>query len=187
MIMNKTSANNSSYRWLILNTDDKMYFTYYQDAAGGTASQSKCDTAFGAGDVGVWRHVAVTIDVSAQAFTFYIDGVAKADTVTVSNASSIYDCTDDFQVGANYTETTGYFDGQIDDLRFWDDIRTGAEVLANKDKELVGNETNLIGYWKLNNNYTDDAKSSDLTGVNTPVFTTDIAFGAAYLKPKRYW
>lgn len=37
-------------------------------------------------------------------------------------------------------------------------------------------KSKLVGYWKLNNDYTDSAKSSDLTAANSPVFSVDVPF-----------
>ena len=37
----------------------------------------------------------------------------------------------------------------MSDVRLWSDVRTQAEIQANKDIILSGNESNLKGYWKL--------------------------------------
>jgi hypothetical protein len=59
----------------------------------------------------------------------------------------------------------------------WDDIRTADEIRGNMNRELVGNETNLVGYWKFNNNYLDEtSNNNDLTASGSPVFSTDYAF-----------
>jgi hypothetical protein len=41
------------------------------------------------------------------------------------------------------------FHGQIADLRVWNTARLAADILANFDNRLVGNEAGLVGYWKL--------------------------------------
>ncbi|AZR72537.1 hypothetical protein BBF96_03545 [Anoxybacter fermentans] len=46
---------------------------------------------------------------------------------------------------------TCYFDGTIYEARFWRGIaRTQAEIQADMDKHLTGDETGLIGYWTFN-------------------------------------
>jgi hypothetical protein len=49
----------------------------------------------------------------------------------------------------------GCFNGLVDELRIWNVARTDAEIMANFDKALVGNEAGLVGYWKF-----DDAPGS---------------------------
>ena len=73
------------------------------------------------------------------------------------------------------------FDGDIDEVRVWNDIRSEAELDDNYLTELVGDEANLQGYWKFNNDagvgYTSN--SNDLTNENTATFTTDVPFTGA--------
>ena len=81
----------------------------------------------------------------------------------------------------------GHIDGVMDDIRIWDDIRTQGEIQANDDTQLNGNEANLVAYWMLNNNSEDKGEitdpagsdSEDATLVNSPVYDTDVPFGAA--------
>lgn len=62
-------------------------------------------------------------------------------------------------------------DGAIDDCRMWHIDRTEPEIRAALLSELVGNETNLEGYWKLNGNYDDtDANMNDAVPSGAPFF-----------------
>ena len=80
---------------------------------------------------------------------------------------------------------TIFCDGHFDELRIWTDIRTAQEISDNYQTELVGNEANLVGYWKFNNDLTDETSNSyDLTGVNSPTFSTDIPSWAAATVPE---
>ncbi len=42
------------------------------------------------------------------------------------------------------------FQGVLDDLRMWNITRTQAQIKSTMNIELAGNETGLVGYWKLN-------------------------------------
>ncbi len=42
------------------------------------------------------------------------------------------------------------FGGYIDEFRVWKVARSAAEIMANYNKGLAGNETGLVGYWKFN-------------------------------------
>ena len=40
--------------------------------------------------------------------------------------------------------------GLLSDVRVWKGVRTAAEIAANKNQRLLGNEANLVAYWPLN-------------------------------------
>ena len=54
-----------------------------------------------------------------------------------------------------------FFTGKIDEIRFWDDIRTQAEIKANMHTELSGSESNLVAYYNFNDG--SGTTSTDLT------------------------
>lgn len=124
---------------------------------------------------GSWYHIACSISGSTVAF--YVNGVAYGSTGTLSYARSI-NANNEFRVGATALVET--FDGKIDEVRVWNDTRSAGEILANKDVELTGAESNLISYWKFNNDYDDaNTNSNDLTGFASPSFSGIPAFGIA--------
>lgn len=142
-------------------------------------SFASCDTALSGGDVGAWKHIAVSVDVSVPSFEFYFNGSLQSDTVGASSATSIRDGNSRTAIGAQHTSTTPilFFDGKIDEVRIWNDIRTSGEILANYKKQLVGNESNLVANWRFNNSYTDlTSNANDLTAYNTPTFSTSVPF-----------
>lgn len=142
-----------------------------------TVSSSSVSYTF---QLGVYYHVAFTYDASAGEVKLYVNGVQVGATQTGAR-TSIYDGTADFRIGCRFSSVAiEFFDGIIDEVRVWNDIRTADEIRGNMRRELVGNEANLQGYWKLNNNYTDSTSNgNDLTGTGSPVFTTSSAFSTA--------
>ena len=65
----------------------------------------------------------------------------------------------------------------IDDVRLWSVVRTGTEINNNKSIQLLGTETNLNAYWRLNNNLVDKtANGNTLTNNGSAVFSTDTPF-----------
>lgn len=129
-----------------------------------------------------WFHVAGTYDGSAM--KVYLNGTLVG-TTTVSGTlgtTSIAIFIGRFNDGAN-----GSIDCKIDDVRVWNVARTQSEIDSNKSTELVGNETGLILYSKLNNAYTDEtSNANDFSPTNSPVFTTDVPFTGAggYVNPQ---
>jgi hypothetical protein len=134
---------------------------------------------------GIWYHLAVTVDISVPTMVFYFDGSAVASSMTLTAATSIRtDGSADFAIGAvnaNGTNESDYFDGLLDDVRFWNDIRTANEIANNRRRELSGSEGGLLGYWKLNEDYVDATGNNNLTGHGSPVFSKDRAFKESYL------
>ncbi len=45
---------------------------------------------------------------------------------------------------------TDFFNGQINEVRIWDHVRTQPQIQANMNQNLTGNEAGLIAYWKMN-------------------------------------
>jgi len=108
------------------------------------------------------HHIALAYDADAVGNdpTIYIDGVSVAiteDSTPVGTRTT--DVGSDLIIGNN-AATTSTFDGAIDDVRMWSDTRTAAEISANKDAELTGNESGLVGYWKFNENTGTTANDS---------------------------
>lgn len=154
-----------------------LNFIASDTGADPTVSTSTISYTF---STGTWYHVAFAYDASAGSVDFYVNGIQQGTTQTGAR-TSLYDNTSAFAIGTRFsTVATEFFDGVIDDVRVWNDIRTATEIRGNYKRELVGNETNLVGYWKLNNDYTDEtSNANDLTASGSPVFTTSAAFSTA--------
>jgi hypothetical protein len=126
--------------------------------------------------IGTWSYVAVSRNSSTKKLRIYINGAYKEELSYTNNATGGSDA--DFKVGVSQAFGTEAFDGLIDELRIWNDVRTDDEIAANYKKDVTG-ETGLVGYWKLNNNYTDATGTNDLTagaGGAAPAFSTTVSF-----------
>jgi len=170
--------NNSTerqYVWRLENGDDTADLLYFSDDS--TFTNEETDVAIVvAGDVGKWVHLAVSVDISAKTIVFYKNGESVASTTNVSGSTTIQNAAADFTIG-EVSEGGNFFDGLMDDIRVWSDIRTQQEIQDNMSKELAGNEANLVGYWKLNNSLLDKtSNNNDLTNNNSAVFVADPAF-----------
>lgn len=113
----------------------------------------------------LWHHVAVTYNSSTGVLSMYIDGV-----FTNNSTNSAYPTTSSFGLltyntttrvifGNDHagttpgTQTDRQFRGSLADIRIWNVVRSAADISANFRQRLVGNETGLIGYWKLHQGY----------------------------------
>lgn len=70
------------------------------------------------------------------------------------------------------TPSGSYFDGLVDEVRFWDTNKTAAQLNALKTPGvLVGNETNLQALFEFSSDYTDETSNAfNLTATGSPTF-----------------
>lgn len=170
-----------SYRFFV-NASGLVGFEYYSD---GTATPRTLgySTAAIVSSTGTWYHLAATADVSGADVIIYKNGSAVATTQNPTTATSIYNGTCSFNVGASGdagVDTAQYADGLIDEVRVWNDVRSAAEISANYQTQLTGAEAGLVGYWRFNNDYLDEtSNNNDLTAVNAPVFSSTVPFAGS--------
>jgi hypothetical protein len=175
-------------KWDDNGNDERSWIFYVSEAAGTYyISFYNSSTGGGGGDIAnvyvtwtpstaTWYHLAMAYDASAGTVDFYVNGSLQG-TQQSGSKTSLYNSAAPFQIGARNDPRTEYFDGLIDEVRVWDDIRTSGELLANYNTHLVGNEANLKGYWRFNNSALDEtSNNNDLTLANTPVYSTDVPF-----------
>jgi len=109
-----------------------------------------------------WHHITLTR--SGVNATLYRDGVSIGSTTSAPiGALSFGSC--NLLIGSDSDDgCTGsmgdYLDGQIDEMRIWNDVRTTSEISANMNSELTGNEGNLVAYYKFNEPDTNTVSSN---------------------------
>jgi len=136
-----------------------------------------------------WHHVAMSFD-GVDTIVLYVDG--EIDPISdINNAGatlgSIANAADTHIGNYEGTGSPGEFlNGQIDDLRIWNGVRSDAEILANYNTELSGNESNLMAYYKFDNsgtacdvedcnpNETHGTRGSTAGDEDLPVFVSDV-------------
>ena len=118
---------------------------------------------------GTWYHYAAV--QSPTEVEYFIDG----------SSIGSYENSDDYAtISARSFVIGGNWDGLIDEVRVWNDVRTATEISDNYQKELVGDEAGLVAYWKLNNSLLDETSNdNDLTNNNSATFSSDVPFTGA--------
>lgn len=124
-----------------------------------------------------WYHIAGTYNASTGAIALYKDGTLLTSyDASDSSASSIFDSTASFAIGAQYSSSsaTGFFDGKIFLTRVWDAVRSATDIDNYKNVPIESGASNLIGQWYDTSNDHNDSSgnSNNLSGVNTPVFSS---------------
>ena len=108
--------------------------------------------------VNVWHHVAIVRNTGT--WSLYVDGTAYA---TNAPPSTPYTPAENFYIGCGYFSYNAYpFHGAIDEAKFWTMPRSTSEVNADMNECNTAPQTNLAGYWKLNEGTGNSA--ADLSG-----------------------
>ena len=112
----------------------------------------------------MWQHVAMTWTTGGS-LILYINGnnigsQPSTFSGTIANAGPM-------KIGAFPWVLQYYWNGQIDEVRIWNDVRTESEIRANMYKELAGTETGLVAYYKLNETDIDDPGYAADSSANT--------------------
>lgn len=134
-------------------------------------------TATGVSD-GSYHHVALSYASGALSGTSvkcYLDGVEISVTGAPSGTPST-PATADIRIGADLN-TTKEWDGLVDDVRIWDDVRVLREIRSFRYREIDVTSANLVGYFKLNTTFNDShANANNLTAIGDAAFDLDPAF-----------
>lgn len=124
----------------------------------------------------VWTHIVATWDGVVQ--RLYINGVLEAYANPAVGPIDTGAGTSSFGslAGVAYP-----LEGQLDEVRIWNIARTEAEIVAWKDRTLVGNESGLAAYWRLDEGagiLASDSSGNGNTGTLTdgPTWQTSDAF-----------
>lgn len=149
------------------------------------SSNDKISAGFGAGvnnitsttttTAGTFIHVAYAWDTSGA--ELIINGVSQASSgarTLAAGGATLY-------IGTQASATTRYFDGLIDDVRVYNVRRTAVQVASDIQTVLVGNESGLLSYWKLDNVLTDSTSGArTLTNTGTAIFSTTVGFPGVF-------
>ncbi|MEP2608760.1 MAG: LamG-like jellyroll fold domain-containing protein, partial [Cyclobacteriaceae bacterium] len=128
----------NNQEWSIQQFNDHVYMNF---GNGGLESNISIND-------GKWHHVAIVYRGSTNG-TIYIDGVDETNGATNTLGTPDYVTYDGaVSIGGR---VGGSFDleGAMDEVRIWNDERTIGEIQSNQYNTLVGNEANLVAYYRF--------------------------------------
>ncbi len=131
-IFNKTSSSTNGYN-LALNSSGNVIFRINDITLQSSTLISS----------NVWTHVAATYSPSSNGVKIYINGILDPITATATlsgNTTRLY-------IGS--LASSSWFNGSLDEIRFWNTERTIDDIRVNMCKKLTGSESNLVGYWNF--------------------------------------
>ena len=165
-----SGGTNNEYFFYLDNSTQKIKFGGHNtsDAEQNSGNSTTSITT------GTWFHIAGRY--TGTAFQIVINGVQENST---NSTGTLKTNQGTFYIGAG--NAANFVDGLSDAEKVWGASREDSTILSNKNTELIGNETNLQGYWKLNNSYDDEtSNNNDLTASGSPTFSTDVPFIDAF-------
>ena len=138
-------------------------------AYGGTGQYERFSVGIENGDIGVesnnsevvwdtavndgsWHHIAVSYPGSGGigASSVYVDGTKiTTEKSNWQGSQALATVNSDAYIGS-LDSSSLFLDGTVDELRVWNTARSQTDIQNNKDTELVGTETGLIAYYRLN-------------------------------------
>lgn len=140
---------------------------------GANANNYEGYSSIRAVPLGEWVHVAATLDLSGNTANIYINGEAVPTWLSDgSTALNTIVQAGDLRIGANQSAAE-LFDGKLSDLRIWNVVRTATQIRDNAHHQLNGNESNLVGYWKLSGNFNDSTSNANNLTASGGLTATD--------------
>lgn len=113
-------------------------------------------------ELGKWNHIAGVYD--GEYIRIFVNGVERA---SLSATGTISNFNKNMYLGSSSGWTGRLFNGLIDEVRYWNVGLTAEQIRDNISEELNGDESGLIGYWKMNEGEGDsifDATTNDNHG-----------------------
>jgi hypothetical protein len=160
--------SNSNITEVWFNTDSDVFNFHYIDGSG---VEDFVNVPSAQIPQNQWVHIAWTWDTTTDEFKVYINGSQAGTTQALTGTWSLAPTVAYISASTDVTGPSNYWQGLIDEVRIWNTARTQSQIQDNMYKELVGNESGLVGYWKLNegtgtsaNDSTANANNGTLTG-----------------------
>ncbi len=146
--------------------------------------------------VGQWTHIAATFD--GQEIKLYRNGALMDSADAMGNVE--WSGAPAEMVLGNFPKegASHFFNGQIDEVRLWNIVRTKDQLKASREINLTGDENGLVGYWQIDEgsgnitgDSTDAMNDASISGATwiiqdspiefkTPIYDTGVIVGSAY-------
>ncbi len=121
------------------------------DILGGNVRFFKEEAASivsGSINISEWHHIAATYDAVSDELRLYIDGVLSG-----TATSSVADGGGTHNIGTHSGDASvalsDFYNGKMDEVRIWNDVRTQTEIRENMHLSLTGNESGLALYYQF--------------------------------------
>ncbi len=147
-IFNKVFAGSADRGFRFALYDTYLYFALFYDRGSTNELVLISD---GELPLNQWTHVAAVYDGSNNAnnVKLYINGVEQGNNIISNSLSSTTLNDNPFRIGS-YNGLSRFFNGFMDEIRVWSDVRTEIEIQTFMNQELTGTEGSLVSYFNFN-------------------------------------
>lgn len=167
-LFSKWTGGTNGIHWFLFNNNGTMQIWLRVFNGSNTSTVSVNITL----STGIWTHLAVTF--SSGSVNFYKNGTNIGSGTMGSGVNTIAGTSANLTIGS-YDNGQTIINALVNDARVWNVARTGTQISDNYRNELVGNESNLQGYWKFENDLNDStANAYHLTASATPSYSTSV-------------
>jgi hypothetical protein len=105
-------------------------------------------------------HVAITYDDDTNRYAVYFNGI-----LDVSGTAEIDIANNSRPVRFGLGEGgINLYAGNLDEIRFWNEVRSPDQILSSFNRTLAGTEPGLVGYWNFDTGNGDDSTSNGNDG-----------------------
>lgn len=158
-----TRRNGSVGNWGLIITGNAGVAIRYGDAGGNF---TEIDSLLGL-PLNRWIHAAgVVTSVSGKTGAIYING-ASVSTVNSLNSATTLVQTGNLSIGCQGAGAGDFFNGYLSETRVWSQAQSQANIQANMNISLVGNEAGLAFLAKGNGSFNDSTTAANnLTATN---------------------
>ena len=156
MVFAQDVCGDGEHQFRFYTNNSKVNFDFSDAAALGSAYSFQLPSTANSVPLNTWTQIAITR--SGNNYTLYINGVSNATystgTNTINNQSGA-DVNKRLRIGARGGVSTGcglnYFNGSIDEVRYWNVARTATEIQQNYSKEIDPSaNSSLVDYYSFN-------------------------------------
>ncbi len=174
------------------NANDDVIAADFEDTAGGVNHPVSGVTPI---QNNTWYHAAVAYDHLTGTWRLFLNGALERQLVLASafvpESTSIQDLAIGSSLDSDGTPPTGFFQGQIDEVRVWNTAHTQAQVRDTLNQEVTG-ATGLVARWGMNEgagtSVGDSVGSPATNGVfgGTPTWSDGYPFNPTAVTPGDY-
>ncbi len=177
MIMGQWSGDvgGTTLNWALMFSSGSSGYLRLITSSNGSSVLFDLSTSTFALTLNMWQHIAAVR--SGSTFTIYVNGVSRA---TTTNASALYDATNNFTIGSESNSPGQYFQGYMSNIR----VVKGTAVYTSAFTPPIAPVTAVSGT-SLLTNFTnagiyDATSKNDLETVgNAQISTTQSKFGGS--------
>ncbi len=120
-----------------------------------------------------WHHVAVTL--SGGTGKIYIDGILTGTNSAYAYTPAALGATIHNYLSKSEYPTDPYYNGYLDEVRFWNLTRTQAQIQSNMNKTVATNSSGLVAYYKLDESTGTSVRES-VSGSTTATANNGLAW-----------